>query len=609
MDNNSMKTQSHTYLHKRDSGYFNFSRFIGIAASIFLALPGYAAIYPSDTDIFHPLTAKDTQTSPLLGDEALIEELQKYHVKKNEIIELIRQAVNELQKGERENGLEKLQQAWSMDTSLPLAGVVIASTYLQAQEYEAALKVAQKIQENSPSAPEGYTLAGIAYAGLGNQKQPQASFEKALEVSPGDPEASRNLAMIYLNQGNRDKARSIFKAVFDHNPDHLQTTISLAELEYKSNQPEKAATLLESAIAEHSDQLQPRISLAQLFLARNLPSQALAILEEAMKQFPNQPDLMQFAAVAQLQYGAPTEAVKLLESAIKLSPDSATLHYNLALAHEQLKQNAKAMAEIDKALKLEPDYVSSKFVQARLMANDGRLDDARKLLKELEVSNPESVEILVLKGRIAVAQKNPEEAISFFESALKVNAENPWLAIDLALARKQADKIDESFATLNNWVDKHPTDILVRSVLADLLLDKERLDEAQKHYAEIIKLQPKRSDAWNNLAWLLAQKGNLDDALKHAEQAYSLAPKDPQVMDTFGDILFKKGQNKKAIDILRKASVISPASTTISYHLATALVDSNSNESKKILKKLLSKKDNFRERKMSEDLLKELETK
>jgi putative PEP-CTERM system TPR-repeat lipoprotein len=607
MLNASRKPQRRANPHKRPN-YFKIRGFIAIIAAIFLALPVHAANAPPSADIFEHFIKKDDLTSPLF-DESIIEELQPNTLQQKEIIELIRQGVNELQKGEKENGLEKLQRAWSMDTSIPVAGVVIVTTYLQAQDYGTALEVARKIQKHTPNVPEGYTLAGIAYAGLGNQKQTQASFEKALEVRPGDPEASRNLAAIYLGQGNADKARSIFKAVLDHNPNHLQTTISLAELEYKSNQPEKAASLLESAIAKHPDKLEPRIDLVQLYLARNMPGQALAILEEAMKQFPDRPDLIQFAAVAQLKNGAPSKAVALLESAIKLASDNVTLHYNLALAYEQLKQNAKAMAEIDTALKLDPNHVSSKFVKARLMASGGQLDAAEKLLKELESSNPDRPEILELKGRIAAAQKRPEVAIALFESALKVNKESPLLVIDLALAQKQAGKIDASFATFNTWVDKHPTDISVRSVLADLLLDNGRLDEAQKRYTEIVKLQPERAGAWNNLAWLLAQKGALDEALKNAEQAYALAPNDPQVMDTLGDILLRKGQNKKAVDILHKASTILPDSTTISYHLAKALADSNTKESKDILKKLLSKKEAFRERKMTEELLTELEAK
>lgn len=607
MASNNMKLQRCTHLQKYHC-YFKLKGLIAIVVAFFLVLPCYAAVEPLGRTVFERFKIKDDQPPPLFN-EGIMNQLQSDNLEKKDIFDLIHQGVDQLQQGDKKGALEKLQQAWSMDTSVPVAGVIIASTYLKEKEYEAALTVAQKIQKNTPNVPEGYTLAGIAYAGLGNQQQTKASFEKALEIRSGDPEASHNLAAIYLAQGDSDKIRSIFKAVLDHNPDHLQTTISLAELEYKLNQPEKAALLLESAIAKHPNALEPRLDLAQLYLGRNKGVKALALLEEAMRQFPDRPDLMQLAAVAQLKNGAPTEAVALLEAAIKLSPDSSTLYYNMALAYEQLKQNAKSMTEIDKALKLEPNHVSSKFVKARLMASSGQLEEAKKLLGELEASNPNIPEILELKGKIAAAQKHPDEAIALFESALKSNKENSLLVIDLALAQKQANKLDASFGTLSNWLDKHPTDISVRIVLADMLLDNGRLDEAQKHYTEIIKLQPKRSGAWNNLAWLLAQKGKLDEALKYAEQAYSLAPNDPMIMDTLGDILLKKGQTQKAVEILYKASTALSDSTAISYHLAKALAELKPNESKDILKKLLSKKDPFLERKMSEELLAELEAK
>jgi putative PEP-CTERM system TPR-repeat lipoprotein len=608
---NKKKSPSPDRPHHDKCDNFTIKAVILVVASGFIAFPGHAAIPPVSPDISNPYIIKDHLNTPVIDEfdmDNFREEIEHTQVKQDEVRSLISQGVDDLQSGRQQQALDKLKQAWAMDPSLPVAGVIIANIYLQTKDYSTALEVTQKLQKDSPGAPEGYTLAGIAYAGLDNQKQALVSFEKALEVRPGDLEAGRNLAVLYNKQGNTDKARTILTDVLTHNPDHLQTINLLAELEFRTNRLQKAVSLLESTIAKHPNELQPRILLAQMQLATNQLPKALAILEAAMQQFPNQPELMQFAAVIELQNGAPDKALPLLESAIKLLPDNLTLHYNLALTHEQLKHDAQAMAEIDKALKLDPNHTSSKFVRARLMASTGELDAAQNLLKELEASNPESANIPELKGKISIAQKKPEEAINQFKTALERREDNPLLVAELALAQIEAQQTDAGYETLRHWIDKHPTDVSIRIILADLLLDKGRYDEAQKYYAEILKLQPDRIDAGNNRAWSLAQNGDLDEALDQAEKTYAQAPKNPWVMDTLATILLKKDQPIKATDLLRNAVSIAPDDTAISFHLAQALTGTNNDEAKVILKNLLSSDKSFKERQLSEELLKKLES-
>lgn len=581
-----------------------------IIASSFIAFPGYSATQPITFGTTNPFMIQDQFSYPLdkVDDSKLIEEFDPAKLEQNQIRSLISQGVNDLRNNKKQEGLDKLKQAWAMNPSIPIAGVIIASTYLQTKDYSAALEIAQKIQKNSPRTSEGYTLAGITYAGLDDQKQAQTSFEKALEVKPGDPEAARNLATLYLKQDNADKARNVLTDALSHNPDHLQTINALAELEFKTNQRQKAVSLLESAITKYPNEIPPRILLAQLHLASNQRSEAFTILGETIKQFPNNPDLLEFVAVTQLENGAPDKSLPLLESAVKVSPNNITLHYNLALVHEQLKHYPQAMAEIDKALKLDPNHASSKFVRAKLLASTGQLEAAQKLLKELEESNPESVNIPELRGRIAIGLKKPDEAIGYFKSAVKKQEENPLLIIYLAMAQMEAKNIDAGYDTLRLWIEKHPNDISVRIILADILLDKGHHDEAQKYYAEVLKLQPDKIEAGNNLAWLLAESGELDKAVDLAEKTHVLAPENPWVMDTLAMILLKKDQTNKATDLLRKAVTILPDNPTMSYHLAQTLIGSKKDEAKTILKSLLSNKKTFKERELTKELLKKLES-
>jgi len=568
--------------------------------------PCYAATAPFKHDAFDILTTNDgvDASSP---DYPHVSDLLNELSESNAIRNLIDQAISDLAAGRQQLGRDKLKQAWSMDYSLPVAGILLANSYLKAKEFEAVLDVTQRIQTYSPGSVEAYTLAGIANASKKDFVKARSSFEKALELRPYNAEAGVNLSQIYLELKQDNKARELLMDLVAHNPDNYIPLNYLLNLEVKSGRLDNAVSALESSISKNPGDFRRRIALIQIYLGSNQMTKALAVLSEAMNKFPDQPDVVEVAGVVYMLNDSFEKSLPLLESAVKLSPDRVSAHYNLALLYEKLKRVGNAIAEIEKALKLNPDHVPSKFVQARLLAATGQLDLAKNMLKELELSNPDSVQIPELKGRIAVGQNKFEEAVTHFRSALGKQPDNPQMVMQLAFALIAGKKSDAGYGVLRDWVEKHPNDTSVRIALADMLLGKNQFDEAEKYYTQVLELQPGRLDVSNNLAWLLAEKGELNKAIDLAEKNYNSASKNPLFIDTFATVLLKKGMAEKAAELLRDAVSLAPDNTAIKYHLAQSLVGVNNEEAKELLKNMLADKRDFKEREMSNHLLKKLE--
>jgi len=574
--------------------------------------PANAATYSFDSEekgLFLPRDIFETPLTKGLEKLSLLQEKNIFPISdlKN-IKKLIEQSYKELQVGNKAKGLIFLEQAWAINPGIPVAGVLMAHSYLLGKEYSAALQVAKKIQKNSPNVAEGYTLAGLSYIATGEQKKAESSFEKAHATLPGNESAGFNLAMLYLKQGKIAKAKAVYKVVLDNYPSHLRIINSLAELEFISNERENAISRIESAILKYPDKILPRLLLPEMFLATKQVDKAMLAIDEIIKDFPDQPTVMEYVAVIFLKNGMPDKALNSLKVAIKVEPDIATLHYNLALAYEQLKQHEQALDEINIALRLDPKSVFSKFIHARLMASIGQFDDAKKLLKHLEKENPKSIKIPELRGSIAWAQNKTDEAIVHFKVALQNGTDDPLLVVKLATAQLKAKQIDAGFNTLRDWVKLHPNDIFTRFVLADRLLDSGYIDEAQSQYAEILKIKPDSINANNNIAWIYSKKGELDKALEIAENNFVRTPKTDFVLDTLAVILLKKGNHKRAVDLLQRAKNISPDNTAINYHLAKALIGTNNVEAKRILIKLLASDKSFKDRQSSKDLLQKLES-
>lgn len=536
----------------------------------------------------------------------LLESLGDKKANEIKIHALVEHGLELLSTNKKKEAFTVFNQAWDLDRKSPIPGVLIAYRQLQDKEYKNALDTADKIQLNSPEFAKGYTLSGLAYLYLKDEKLAIEFFSKAIKVKNGDDDASLNLAQIYQQKGNLAKAKEILYQATNDYPNNFKILRSLADLEYKTLNPGKAITILEKTIAEHPNDVAPRITLAQLYLSEKKYPSAFDVMNEALKHLPNDPELVEFIGVTYFQLGYPDKSLPFLQQAVKIVPENANLHYNLALAYEQLKNYPQGMVEIDNALKLDPNLISAKFIKAKLLALSAKIEDAKSLLKELDTLAPESAETADLKGRIALSEQHTDEAIKNYELAVKRKPDSPMMISHLAIAQLQTQKTDLGFETLRTWLKKHPDNNSVKAIMVDLLLTKNRFEEAITYCNEILKNQPDRADISNNLAWLLAETGHLDKALNQAEKTMSLAPDNPLYLDTLGTILLKMNDSSKAIEILRKADKLSENNPVISYHLALALSNSSQAEAKEILKRLLASNKSFKERELSQELFDKL---
>lgn len=579
-----------------------------IIASNFYTFPGEAATTRlDDYDIAPTATPIDIDNIPLFNDPKknflTFDSPPKEGANQYQAVTLARQGITHFQNGEYQLAITDLSRAWKMDQSIGQTGALLAFIYLKTKKYDNALEVAVTLQKTHPI---GYTLTGVAHAAKGEHNKAKQAFNKAIELRPNDGNATFNLVAYAIDDGDLEKARNLYTKLLNADAGNLKALIGLSEIELKAGQPEQAIKALKTAIDKNPESLQPRLLLARYYFIAGETQKSLDISAPALVQFPNNITLLELVGVARLKAGLPEDAITTLKTAIQISPNTLTLHYNLAKAYEQLKQYNPAIQEVEIALGLNATHKPSKYLQARLLIQTGKLDEAQSLLQQLSLSLPENSDIKELEGTIALAQNRYTDAVALLNKAL-TGKQSSNLVILLATAQFQAGYTAESFATLENWLDKQPGDIQARAILFDILLAQGEFSKAQQQSREILRLQPNSVITLNNLAWLLAKNGELNKALIYAEKAYTLEPNNPNVLDTYGVILLRNGQTEKAERLLQSAVKKYPDSLNTQFHLAQALNQSGKPlEAKKILKNLLSQDRQFTEHQQTKDLLQEL---
>lgn len=109
-------------------------------------------------------------------------------------------------------------------------------------------------------------------------------------------------------------------------------------------------------------------------------------------------------------------ALQVYERAVRLAPFSAPYQYEQANLHWMLGERAAAERDAQEAERLEPNFLPARALLARLWVEAGRIDDARRQLREIQVRqaryqqwNKNSIERAFLRVDVAPLRAAVEE--------------------------------------------------------------------------------------------------------------------------------------------------------------------------------------------------------
>jgi tetratricopeptide (TPR) repeat protein len=125
----------------------------------------------------------------------------------------------------------------------------------------------------------------------------------------------------------------------------------------------------------------------------------------------------------------------------------------------------------------------------------------------------------------------------------------------------QSNQPDVAERLLRKWLDRKPGDYSARMLLAQALLQLQRVDEALAEARRVTREQPKNSDGYLILSAALAQKQNqrsLQEAEDAARRAVELQPKVARARVQLAEVLMARRNPKEALTQAEEAIRLEP---------------------------------------------------
>ena len=288
---------------------------------------------------------------------------------------------------------------------------------------------------------------------------------------------------------------------------------------------------LEKYVQQNPKSHDARLALAQMYLASDR-------LDDAQKQFEimhknNAKDLTPLMALALIKIQQKnfdeaqdylTQYAQHAEKTPGADPGQAYI-YLAQLSLEQ-KNDAAASHWLNKISPASQQYVPAQITRAQLLAKQGKIDEARKLLAGLQAPDPRDQALLArTDAAMLFDAKRYPEAEARLQDATAEFPDDPDLTYDYAMAAEKNGHYDVMEAQLR----------------------------------KLIQTQPDNPQAYNALGYSLADRNQrLAEADKLIEKAASLAPNDAFIMDSVGWVKYRMGDhvgsNQAAAQSLRPAA-------------------------------------------------------
>jgi tetratricopeptide (TPR) repeat protein len=201
--------------------------------------------------------------------------------------------------------------------------------------------------------------------------------------------------------------------------------------------------------------------------------------------------------------------------------------------------------------------------------------DGQTLWRDTLAKNPNSWMALSNLGSVVQKQGHFEEAVGYFQQALRFEPDNSELWYNLGAALSAAGRYEEAIGCYHKAIGLKPDYYKALNNLGAILSTEGRYDEAIEYFQRAKRIQPNFFDTLKNLGSALAATGRFEEAIQCYRQAIQISPNHPETLVYLGMTLGQAGRNPEAVDAYRAALKLNPDLPAALNNLALILATSS----------------------------------
>ncbi len=401
-------------------------------------------------------------------------------------------------------------------------------------------------------------LLGDAYGQTRDLKKAEKAYRKAVELDPSELGHQRGLAQTLMAEEKFEEALTAYQKLADLMPDDADVYLRLAQIYRELHQLDKAEESLMHARQYAPGNENVLYNEAMLYKAQGRFEDALRVLSEAVAKIKSQaagmPSRQSSLAILYQQLGQLYRETHNYQAAIYTYQEMGHLgeeedrraRMMTMETYREAKDIAKALQAGKEALAKYPADASLAASQALLLGEDGKTDDAVKMLKAHLTGSASDRETYLNLAQVYERGRKYKEAEEAAKAAEAIpgqgrEKEMAWFLLGAIYERQKFfDKAEEQFKkVLAVSPDNGAALNYYGYMLADLGI---RLEEAETMVNRALKDEPYNGAYLDSLGWIYFKENKMADAEATLRKAVERETHDPTIRAHLGDVLAKTGR-------------------------------------------------------------------
>jgi putative PEP-CTERM system TPR-repeat lipoprotein len=374
---------------------------------------------------------------------------------------------------------------------------------------------------------------GTKLAAAGNYNGAIVFFKNALEKDANSIDARYQLAEAYLRSGRFEQAEREFEKVTRQNRSYPGLDLQLAELYLATDRPNEALALIDSHLAAQGSQPGALDLRGRALAAREEFGAAEQAFAEAIRIEPGHFSARINLAAVYLQGERHEAARTVLGRILEEDPDNTQARYMLAGMDMNAGKTEAALAHYGRIVEIDPADSRAVYLTGLLHLQLGDLEKGRQAALTLSERFPKHAFAPQLKGLSLYREGQYEDAVVELQKAIRIRPELT-ASYFLGMCYYHLGKLELALSQMQQVLDHQPTSVQTRVMVAAILLQQKRTDDAVREVMIALRHDAESGIAYNVLGSAYMVQGKYDEAMAAFNQATEL---DPQL----ADVHFKKG--------------------------------------------------------------------
>jgi tetratricopeptide (TPR) repeat protein len=455
--------------------------------------------------------------------------------------------------GDLEGGLKEAD-ALKDDSSVDrITKIVRGLAAIKDRKFDSAKKI---LSYNGPNDLDKLThqlLVGWADVGAGKGKQAIATLGSVKGPDWFKVFTDYHIGAMALVAGDINTARQKLndavtnrEAVATAPDTFMRAVMALARLEANAGNKQKALDAI-SVADQLINNYAPLKALRQSIEKGEKPAQQITNASEGAAGV-----LFSIGGALNRQ-GAEDMVALYLQISHALDPKSADTLILLGGIAEKLEQPERAIEFYSKVPEDSPMRRISELQLGVTLSDTGKIDEAKRHLKELIDSDPSDLRSYIAYGSVLSESKDYKAMAENYDKAVEVIGSLPkpsdWsIFFQRGIAYERLKQWDKSEPNFRKALELNPEQPQVLNYLGYSLVDMNlNLDEGLNMIKKAVDAKPDDGYIVDSLGWAYFRMGKFDDSVTELERAVQLRAGDATINDHLGDAYWRVGRKLEAV--------------------------------------------------------------